>query len=135
MSTPLSFTARRQLVALAQLGLGLVLLAGIWFLLPARYALVDVVGSALAACAIASCAGLVSGRRWALSLARGVAWTELVIGTLTVTALALSASQLLGSYGPVGSGGVLLLGTVALLLLPYLVVFPAWQLIWLRDEP
>jgi hypothetical protein len=58
---------------------------------------------------------------------------ELLLGTLTATLLAAAAAQLAGSYGPVGAGGAILLVTIAVLVLPYLVVLPALQLSWLRE--
>jgi hypothetical protein len=51
-----------------------------------------------------------------------------------VATLALTASYLSGIYGPVGKGGALILVLVAALALPYLVVLPASQLVWLRGE-
>jgi hypothetical protein len=56
----------------------------------------------------------------------------LALGLALVTWLALTASWLSGVYGPVGRGGALLLAFVAALALPYLVVLPAVQLVWLR---
>ncbi len=126
---------RLHLVAVLHLGLALLLSCGIWLVLPARYLLVDVVGTLVALAALASALSLSFSRTWAVQLARAVAWLELVTGTLCVSALALSAAQLAGSYGPVGAGGAALMAAVALLVLPYLVVLPAFQLFWLRDSP
>ena len=125
--------SRTNAGALAHASIGAVLLAGIWLALPARYLLVDVLGTLLAFAAFAAAAGLWLHKRWGLGVARAVAWMELVLGTLTVSALAWSASLLAGSYGPVGDGGAVLMGTVGLLVLPYLVVLPALQLVFLRD--
>ena len=125
---------RRRLVAASHASIGVLLLGGIWLGLPARYLPVDVGGSLLAGCALSAAAGLGLHRRWGLALARLVAWLELLAGTLVISLLALSAAQLAGSYGPVGGGGALLMGAVALLVLPYLVVLPALQLAWLRDS-
>ena len=119
-------------VASAQLAVGLLLLAGIWLGLPARYALVDVVGNALAGACLCSAAGLFARRSWAKRLALIVSWATLVIGASTVTALCLALAHLAGLYGPIGSGGALLLGTIAVLILPYLVGLPLLQVAWLR---
>jgi hypothetical protein len=125
--------SRTKLVIAANALIGTLLLAGIWIGLPARWLVVDVIGTCLAVAALASSAGLASHKPWAGWLARYIAWTELVVGTLVVTLLAISASQLVGSYGPVGAGGAVLLGTIALLVVPYLVVLPLMQLVWLRE--
>ena len=50
-----------------------------------------------------------------------------VAGAATVTTLASTAGYLAGLYGPVGRGGALILGVVALLVLPYLVLLPLAQ--------
>jgi hypothetical protein len=47
--------------------------------------------------------------------------------------LAFSLAHLAGQYGPVGSGGAVLLGATASLVLPYLVGLPLLQLAWLRQ--
>ena len=52
----------------------------------------------------------------------------LFLGLLLVGALAISASFLMGIYGPVGRGGAVILVLVAALAVPYLVVAPALQL-------
>ena len=124
---------RHAWIAGVQLLLALLLLGGIWIALPARWAWVDVPGTLLALAALASGAALLRGASWALALTRAVLWTELVIGTLTASLLAIAAAQLAGSYGPVGAGGALLLVIIAVLVLPYLVVFPALQLRQLRE--
>jgi hypothetical protein len=66
--------------------------------------------------------------RWAARIAAVIA---LVVGLGLVSALSLTASYLSGIYGPVGRGGALILILVAALALPYLVVLPAVQLVWL----
>jgi hypothetical protein len=124
---------RRNAVAGAQLGLSLLLFGGVWLALPARWLWVDVPGTSLALAALLAATALLARTRWALPFARWVLRAELLIGTLTATLLAAAAAQLAGSYGPVGAGGAILLVTVAVLVLPYLVVFPALQLAWLRE--
>jgi hypothetical protein len=125
--------SNRTWIACAQLLLALLLLGGVWFGLPARWLWVDVPGTALGVGALAAAVALSRRAAWAPGFARGVLWAELIIGTLTASLLASAAAQLAGSYGPVGAGGALLLITIAALLLPYLVVFPALQLRWLRE--
>lgn len=126
MSKPIAIGVQQALLALLVLG-------GVWLGLPARWAWVDVPGSALGlACAVAAC-GLFARAPWALRLARAVLWAELIAGSVLVTLLGASIAQLAGSYGPVGSGGALLFGVIAALVLPYLVVFPALTLRALRE--
>jgi hypothetical protein len=115
-----------------QLAVASFLLIGIWVALPARYAVVDALGTGVAGLYAVAAVALLSGVRWALSLARVASYVALGLGAVAVTLLAMSAAHLAGLYGPVGSGGALLLGTVALLILPYLVALPAVQLALLR---
>jgi hypothetical protein len=120
-------------VACAQLIVAALLLIGIWRVLPARYLLVDVPGSLLALSYLVSAVGLLCGAGFAPRLARAASWLGLSLGALTVTLLAFSLAHLAGQYGPVGSGGALLLGSTAALILPYLVALPLLQLAWLRQ--
>lgn len=119
-------------IAGTQLVVAVLLLIGIWGALPARYLPIDAIGSIVALLYAAGAIGLLSGMRYAVAVARVASWFALLLGTAAVTALSLSAAHLAGLYGPVGSGGALLLGTVALLVLPYLVALPAVQVALLR---
>jgi hypothetical protein len=113
------------LIAASQLFLAVLILGGVWLGLPARWLWIDLPLSALAlACAVAF-GGLLKGTAWAARFTRALLWVELGCGTLIVTLLCLSIAQLAGSYGPVGAGGAVLMGTIALLILPYLVAVPA----------
>jgi hypothetical protein len=64
-------------------------------------------------------------------VARVASTVTLVLGLLLVGTLAVTVSYLRGIYGPVGRGGALILTLVTALVLPYLVVLPAVQLVWL----
>jgi hypothetical protein len=113
---------------------GTLMLVLVWMALPARWWAVDLPGTLLAGLYAVAGAALLWGVPWAVRLSRFASFLALVLGACTVAALALSSAQLVGLYGPVGSGGALLLGTVALLVLPYLVALPAVQIALLRPE-
>ena len=121
-------------ISCAQGVIGVLLLGGIWLGLPARWWPVDLLGSALGIGALSAAVLVHSARPLALRWTRAVVWAELICGTLTVTLLCCSLAQLVGSYGPVGGGGALLMATIAALILPYLVALPALQLRWLRER-
>jgi hypothetical protein len=104
---------------------------GVFVGLPARYAPVDAASLVLIALLVVSGVGLVARARWGAGMARLAAATSLMLGLLGVAMLAVSASYLMGIYGPVGRGGALLLTLVAALVVPYLVALPAVELAWL----
>jgi hypothetical protein len=108
---------------------------GVFVGLPARWAPVDMTACVLVALKLASGGSLVLQSRWAPRVATMGAALALGVGLTLVTALAVTASWLSGVYGPVGRGGAVLWVLVAALALPYLVVLPAVQLLWLRPAP
>lgn len=124
----------RVWVAGMQLAVSALILVLVWMGLPARYWAVDLLGSGLAVLYGVAGGALLWGAPWAVVVSRFASFVALALGGCTVAALALSSAQLAGLYGPVGSGGALLLGTVALLVLPYLVALPAVQIALLRPD-
>lgn len=108
---------------------------GIFHGLPSRWAPVDVLGVAVIALMASSGIGLVANRRGADMLARAAALVVLAIGMVLFAALVLTASWLGGVYGPVGKGGALIFFLVAAMVLPYGIVIPAAELLWLGPLP
>jgi hypothetical protein len=98
--------------------------------LSARDVFVDVPAVLLAAMLVASSAGLLRNAPWALRMLRACASIELLIGLVAIAALALSASYLAGTHGDLGRSGALTMTLVLALMLPYLVLYPVLQLIW-----
>jgi hypothetical protein len=92
------------------------------------------VAALLTALELAAGVALVARAPWAERLARVACALALSLGLFTVSVLAVTASWLSGVYGPVGRGGSIVLVLVALLALPYVVVLPAVQLVWLRPR-
>lgn len=117
-------------LAVLQVGLATLLLAGVWLALPARWWPVDLAASTVAVAWLLAGIGLFVGAEWGRRLSRGLAALTLAVSVVLVAALAWSIAALAGLYGPVGAGGALLLGAVALLLLPYLIGLPWW--LWRR---
>jgi hypothetical protein len=108
-----------------------VIALGVFVALPARWLPIDVGGAIVAAMLAASGVGLVTKKPWADRVARASAFAVLAVGLVFIAALALTASYLTGIYGPVGRGGAIILVLVAALVIPYVVVLPAAQLVWL----
>jgi hypothetical protein len=109
-------------------------LFGVFVALPARWWPVDTAAAMLAAVEVAACIGLLARASWGRRVARTASAIALAVGLLAVSVLALTASWLDGIYGPVGKGGAIVLGFVATLMLPYLVVLPIVQLLWLGSD-
>jgi hypothetical protein len=124
--------ARRFAIAFgaADLIAALIVLFGVFGALPARYWLVDTMAGLVAACLLASSAGLLAGTSWAAVAARIAASFALLTGLALISVLAVTASYLYGIYGQVGRGGALILVLVAVLSLPYLLALPIAQLLW-----
>lgn len=105
---------------------------GVFVALPSRWAPVDLAAAALIGVDLAAGVGLLASKPWGPRAARAASGLSLALGLWLVTALAVTASWLSGVYGPVGRGGAVVLGLVAALALPYLVVLPVVRLVWLR---
>jgi hypothetical protein len=117
---------------IADLVTAAVVVIGVFVGLPSRWAPIDAAAVVLVSAHGAAGVGLLAGRAWAPRMARAASALALALGLALVTALAVTASWLSGVYGPVGAGGAVVLVLVAALALPYLVVMPVVQLVWLR---
>jgi hypothetical protein len=119
----------------ANLATALLVGAGVFVCLPARWAPVDLVAGLVTVLELTSGIGLLARARWASGVARAAGALTLVVGLGLVTTLAVTASWLSGVYGPVGAGGGLILALVAALAVPYLVVLPCVELVWIGARP
>jgi len=120
-----------RLFGVADLAAAFVVLLGVFAGLPSRWLPIDLACGLLGGLFFASGVALLANHRTAPLLARIAAFAALGVGMLLVLALGVSASWLAGVYGPVGRGGALLLVLVAALIVPYLLLLPAAQLLWL----
>jgi hypothetical protein len=97
--------------------------------LPVRYLLADALLSLVIATVVGSSGVALFRAERALLALRVGALTLLGFGLLLVLLAALSAAYLRGVQGDYGRGGVLVMSIVLLLALPYLVVYPALELL------
>ncbi|HEY3496618.1 MAG TPA: hypothetical protein VGK73_18090 [Polyangiaceae bacterium] len=119
--------AAGNLVAAVMLSVGL-------FALPVRYWLADVVVVlSIAGAAGPSVAALIRPALAPRAL-RIAALSLLTIGLLVIAAAALSLAFLSGVHGDYGRGGVALMTLVSFLVLPYTVVYPVLELLWLHQR-
>lgn len=122
--TPLAAFALGNLAPALVLGLGCYALPLRWWGMDAPV-LVVVVGL------LASSAVALRSPRLAPRALRMAAIALLALGLGLVAAFALCIAFLAGIHGPFGAFGMLLMGLVVLLLTPYTLVYPAFQLWWL----
>jgi hypothetical protein len=115
----------------ANLAIGVFVALGVFRLLPTRWWPVDLAASAIALLLGASGVALIRNAAVAERLTRVASAVVLALGLLLFGATAITASWISGVYQQVGSTGAIIFGLVAALLLPYLVVFPAVELLWI----
>jgi hypothetical protein len=107
---------------------------GVFVALPARWWPVDCVAAGVTVLELAAGLGLLAGAAWSERVARAASAVALGAGLFTVTVLAFTASWLSGVYGAVGAGGAVILALVGALALPYVVVLPVVELVWLQPS-
>ena len=112
----------------------LLVLIGVFEGLPSRYMPIDALGSILAAAFVIGAIATVRTFKYANAIARAACGLVLAIGLALFAVLAISASHLMGIYGPIGRGSALLLLLVAALVVPYLLALPAAQLVWIHGR-
>jgi hypothetical protein len=105
------------------------------FALPVRWWPADVVVGAAILAVLATSAFVMSRPAQSRPALRIGAQVLLGIGLLIVAAAVLSMAFLAGIHGDFGRGGVTLMILVAFLVLPYTIVYPAIQLLWLGPRP
>lgn len=100
--------------------------------LPVRYPFADVLLSLVIVTVVASSWVALFRADRALAALRVGAVTLLALGLLLVAMAGLGVAYLRGVQGDYGRGGVLIMSLVLLLALPYLVVYPALELLLLQ---
>jgi hypothetical protein len=105
---------------------------GVFAGLPVRYWAVDGTAGALAALLLLSAIGLVRSSPWRWRVLRASALCELTIGLSAIAALALGVSYLGGIHNDVGRNALVAWIAGSALLFPYLIVYPALQLLWVH---
>jgi hypothetical protein len=121
----------RVACAVCDIVTAILIAAAVFMGLPTRWWLVDAAALVLIALLGAAGVGLLLRAPWGEKVARSASIASLAVGLGLVATLGVTASYLRGIYGPVGRGGALILVLVAALAIPYLLVFPALQLVWL----
>jgi len=117
---------------------GVVLLVGVFVLAQPRFWGLDVPALLIGAVQLTSAVALLARLRWALRALTVAAWVSFVLGLLIVFLIVITMVFLRGIHGDYGVAGLAVSGLVVALLVPYVVVLPALELLWLgkqRAEP
>ena len=117
-----------NLVPTLVLGVGL-------FALPVRWWPADVVIGAAVLTLLATTAVTFARPAFARQVLRIAARVLLGTGLVLIAVATLSLAFLAGIHGDFGRGGVSLMVLVLLLVLPYAVVYPVVELLWLGPSP
>jgi hypothetical protein len=123
--------------AVANLGVAIFAIVGVFRFLPTRWWVVDS-GAVVVALALGgSGLALLAKAPIAIRLTRIASALVLVLGLALFTAIVTTAAWISGVYSQVGASGAIIFGLVSALVLPYLVVFPAVELAWIgpRAKP
>jgi hypothetical protein len=120
----------RVAFGVANLGVAALVAVSVFRLLPARWWVVDVPSAIVALLLAASGVALLARRAQAEALTRLASAVTLAFGLALFAALVASSAAVAGTYGPIGRGASAIFALVCLLVLPYVVVLPAAELLW-----
>ena len=121
----------RKGFGIANVAVAIFVTVGTFRFLPTRWWVVDLGVVVVAALLGASGVTLLANAGIAERLTRVAARVVLALGLSLFAALAITASWISGVYAQVGTTGAIIFGLVAALVLPYVVVLPAVELVWL----
>ena len=109
----------------------LLVIVGVFLGLPARWFAVDGPAALVAVLLGAAGVGLLADRKWAKDVARVASFAVLLVAAAAIIALGSGIAYMRSIHGPLGKGGSVVFILVLALIIPYLVVLPATQLLWL----
>lgn len=110
----------------------LVLGVGLFAVVEPRFWVLDLPLGAIAFVDLAAAVALFGRFSWARPALTLAAWLGFGLGLLVISLIALTMSYLRGIHGDPGSAGLAVCALVIALLVPYTVVLPALELLWLN---
>ncbi|HTA94470.1 MAG TPA: hypothetical protein VK745_33050 [Polyangiaceae bacterium] len=122
-----SFAVLNALVAV-------ILLVGVFGLMHPRFWAVDCPAALLAGVELVSAVALLARLPWALRALSIAAWVTFVGGLLLVALIVLTMVFLRSVHGEDGMVATAVSGLVLALLVPYTLLLPAVQLLWLKGR-
>ena len=131
---PATRTTTTWAFAIGNALLAIVMLGGVFGGLGMRWWVVDMPSVCVATLLLLSSFGLLRATRWAATALRACAMVELGVGLLAVAGLGISAAYFGSVHGELGRSGLMTFILGITLLLPYMIVFPSVQLLWLHRQ-
>jgi len=124
----------RLLFAVSNALVALILLVGVFGLIQPRFWALDVPAGVLASIELVSALALFARLPWALRALALAAWITFVGGLLLVGLVVLTMVFLRSIHGEDGFVATAVSGLVLLLLVPYTLLLPILQLLWLKRQ-
>src|SRR6185369_10931924 len=112
----------------------LVLLVGLFGVVEPRFWALDVPLLTIALLELVSAVGLLAKLPWAMRALAVSAWISFGLGLLVVSLIVLTMVFLLGIHGDFGVAALAVSSLIVALLVPYTVVLPAIELLWLKRQ-
>lgn len=113
---------------------GCVILVGVFVVVQPRFWVLDVPAALIGVAQLASSVSLLARLRWALRALAVAAWLSFVLGLVILFLIVLTMLFLRGIHGDYGVAALAVSGLVVALLVPYIVVLPALELLWLQRQ-
>jgi len=111
-----------------------VLLVGVFGVVQPRFWALDVPAAIIALVSLVSAVGLLARLPWALRALTVSAWVSFVLGLTIVSLIVITIVFLRGIHGDYGVAALAVSGLIVALLVPYTVVLPALELLWLKRQ-
>ncbi|MEI9954640.1 MAG: hypothetical protein WDO74_38140 [Pseudomonadota bacterium] len=112
----------------------LVLLVGVFGVVEPRFWALDVPAAIIALVELVSAMGLLARLPWALRALTVSAWVSFVLGLTIVSLILITIVFLRGIHGDYGLAALAVSGLIIALLVPYTVLLPALELLWLKRQ-
>jgi len=111
-----------------------VLLVGVFGVVQPRFWALDVPAAMIALVELVSAVGLLAKLPWAERALTVAAWVSFVLGLLVVSLILLTIVFLRGIHGDYGVAALAVSALIVALLVPYVAVLPAVELLWLKRQ-
>ena len=112
----------------------LVLLVGVFGVVEPRFWALDVPAAIIALVELVSAVGLLARLPWAMRALAVSAWVSFALGLTILSLVVITIVFLRGIHGDYGLAALAVSGLIIALLVPYTVLLPALELLWLKRQ-